>query len=115
MYRHKDASDIDFEAIDSMFKRILAEDKWLCENTQKNLEAGMFISGEMHTRMESGPLFLQNKVRGILQNHHKGEERLGHEVWPAQQKLPASAKANLDDQSFCRKLDACSGGRNISW
>ncbi|CAN9481857.1 unnamed protein product [Alternaria alternata] len=62
VYRHKDASDAEFEAIDSMYKRVLNEDKWLCLNTQKNYAAGVYVSGEMHARMEKGPLFVQKTL-----------------------------------------------------
>ncbi|RFN53490.1 cytochrome p450 oxidoreductase [Fusarium flagelliforme] len=63
VYRHKDASDEDFKTIDEMFKRILAEDKWLCNNAQKNLNAGVFVNGEMHPKLEQGPLYFQHRIR----------------------------------------------------
>jgi hypothetical protein len=85
VYRHKDASDKDFERIDSIFKRILSEDKWLCNNAQKNLNAGVFVNGEMHPRLESGPRFFQESVRKHLQTHRKQEEAAGKEIWPARQ------------------------------
>lgn len=77
VYRHKDASDEDFITIDEMFKRILAEDKWLCNNAQKNLNAGVFVNGEMHPKLEQGPLYFQHRIRGILFDQHMLEKKTG--------------------------------------
>ncbi|OAG44726.1 hypothetical protein AYO21_01216 [Fonsecaea monophora] len=67
VYRNKNSSDEDFELVNQIYKRIMSEDKYLCVNTQKNLNAGVFVNGELHPRMEKGPLFFQ-----------KSEERLAH-------------------------------------
>ncbi|KAF0636570.1 hypothetical protein FPSE5266_06710 [Fusarium pseudograminearum] len=80
VYRHKNASDEGFTTIDEMFKRILAEDKWLCNNAQKNLNAGVFINGEMHPKLEQGPLYFQHRVRGILTAHHELEKKAGKQI-----------------------------------
>ncbi|GKU08846.1 unnamed protein product, partial [Fusarium langsethiae] len=80
VYRHKDASEESFRTIDEMFKRILAEDKWLCNNAQKNLNAGVFVNGEMHPKLEQGPLYFQHKVRGILTAHRELEKKAGREI-----------------------------------
>ncbi|KAI5376770.1 hypothetical protein J4E82_004438 [Alternaria postmessia] len=100
VYRHKDASDAEFEAIDSMYKRVLNEDKWLCLNTQKNYAAGVYVSGEMHARMEKGPLFVQKTVRNLVRQHHERERQLGREIWPARQVLPDSATRVHEDEAF---------------
>jgi hypothetical protein len=47
--------------------------------------------------MEQGPLFFQQSIREQLQNHHKKEQAIGKEIWPAQQAAPEttiSTKAN---------------------
>jgi hypothetical protein len=107
VYRHKDATDEGFEKIDAIFKRILGEDKVLCNNAQRNLAAGVFVNGELHPRKEQGPLYFQSKVREILQSYRKREEALKKEIWPAQQVLPrgASTGASVEDMMFCNKLD----------
>ncbi|KAM0425792.1 hypothetical protein ACHAPT_009042 [Fusarium lateritium] len=101
VYRHKDASDDDFKRIDEMFKRILSEDKWLCNNAQKNLNAGVFINGEMHPRMEQGPLYFQSQVRKFLNDHHKLEEAAKKEIRPAQQILTGDTAVTEVDLDFC--------------
>jgi phenylpropionate dioxygenase-like ring-hydroxylating dioxygenase large terminal subunit len=116
VYRHKDAPDEAYNEIDAMFKRILGEDKWLCNNAQKNLDAGVFVNGEMHSRMEKGPLFLQDTVRKLVKAHHEREKELKREVWPARQQLPGDATGSAEDESFCASL-ACDSdaAAKIQW
>ena len=107
VYRHKDASDEEFERIDSMFKRVLGEDKYLCDNTQKNLNAGVFINGEMHPRMEEGPLYFQSRVRELLTHHQKLEKAAKRDINPAQQVLPISASVTEQDLGLCSGSACC--------
>jgi len=104
VYRHKNASDEDFKKIDEMFKRILAEDKWLCNNAQKNLNAGVFVNGEMHPQMEQGPLYFQHRVRELLNRHHQLEQSAKKEIRPAEQILPSSCHGTEKDSSLCSGL-----------
>ncbi|KAM6510255.1 hypothetical protein FALCPG4_017878 [Fusarium falciforme] len=115
VYRHKNASDADFKKIDEMFKRILSEDKWLCNNAQKNLNAGVFINGEMHPKMEQGPLYFQSQVRKFLNQHHKLEEAAKKEIRPAQQVLSGDKDATEVDMGFCSGV-ACSKDKGaLEW
>jgi hypothetical protein len=52
VYRHQDATDSEFIEISDFFKIIMKEDKELCNGTQKNLNAGIFLNGELHPRVE---------------------------------------------------------------
>src|SRR5690348_10843230 len=83
VYRHKDATDEDFTGISEFFKQVLREDKDLCNGAQKNLNAGIFVNGELHPRVEKGPLFFQTVTRELVTSHRQAEEKLGAEVWPA--------------------------------
>lgn len=114
VYRHKGATDEAFEQIDSMFKRILGEDKVLCNNAQRNLEAGVFINGELHPKKEKGPLFFQAKVREMLQEHRRMEETAKKEIWPARQVLCQNkySEASVEDMAFCNKLEC---ENEIAW
>ena len=111
VYRNKTSSDEDFELINQMYKRIMTEDKALCANAQKNLNNGVFVNGELHPRMEKGPLYFQNAVRELLREHHKREEKEGREIWPARQTLPAKASTSKEDEDFCAKVVATSKER----
>ncbi|KAH7006868.1 Rieske [2Fe-2S] iron-sulfur domain-containing protein [Ilyonectria destructans] len=104
VYRHRDASDDDFKKIDAMFKRILGEDKWLCNNAQENLNSGVFVNGEMHPRMEQGPLYFQSRVRELLNRHKKLEEAALREINPAQRSSPKDASATQKDLGLCSGL-----------
>ena len=105
VYRHKDATDEDFEYIDSFFKRVLGEDKYLCDAAQKNLNAGVFVNGELHPDLESAPIYFQNTVRQLVTEHHKKEDVKGEEIWPARRHMPRS-EATEEDAAFCDGL-AC--------
>ncbi|GLI79158.1 hypothetical protein PoHVEF18_007486 [Penicillium ochrochloron] len=104
VYRKKDSSDEGFEKINSIFKQIMSEDKDLCGNAQKNLNSGVFVSGELHPRLEKGSLHFQNVVRDLVTEFHKREEEAGHEIWPSRQTLPSEDKTSQDDIDFCSKL-----------
>lgn len=109
VYRNKNSSDADFELVDSIYKRIMSEDKYLCNLTQKNLNAGVFINGELHPRLEKGPLYFQKVVRDLLLEHYEREQEAQQEIWPARQVLPTSASVTEQDLSFCSNLPCQAG------
>lgn len=114
VYRNKNSSDEDFDVINDIYKRVMSEDKYLCANAQQNINAGVFVNGEMHPRLEQGPLFFQSSVRDAVTAHHKAERRRGAEIWPARQQLPGSAKVAAEDISFCSSMD-CSKTEGLEW
>ena len=107
VYRNKNASDEDFKVIDEMYKRIMSEDKVLCANAQRNLNAGVFVNGEMHPEMERGPLYFQKTVREVVKAHFNKEQEQGREIWPAQQRVPKTAEVAQSDANFCSAVDCC--------
>ncbi|KAH8809402.1 rieske [2Fe-2S] domain protein [Xylogone sp. PMI_703] len=111
VYRNKNSSDADFELVNAMYKRIMSEDKYLCNLTQQNLNAGVFINGELHPRMEKGPLYFQKVVRDSVLEHYKREQEAKHEIWPARQVLPKNASVSEKDVDFCSNL-SCQAGDN---
>lgn len=52
VYRHHNAGDEEFAAINAFYKQVLEEDKQLCIGAQENLSAGVFINGELHPEKE---------------------------------------------------------------
>ncbi|KAJ5569473.1 uncharacterized protein N7459_008903 [Penicillium hispanicum] len=107
VYRHKDATDEDFNLISDMYKRIMAEDKYLCINTQKNLNAGVFVNGELHPEMEKGPLHFQTTVRDVVTEHRRKEQATGHEIWPAQERVRPQAAIGQDIFPLPTTMDSC--------
>ena len=84
VYRHKDASQDEFVTISDMYKRVMSEDKALCEAAQKNINAGVFVNGEMHPVKEQGPLFFQGRCRDIVTAYHKREQLAAKKTQPPQ-------------------------------
>lgn len=107
VYRNKSSSNEDFELIDSMYKRIMSEDKVLCTNAQNNINAGVFINGELHPTLEKGPLYFQKSVRELLQEHNERETDADCEIWPSRQTLPTKAAVTRRDMDFCSAVDVC--------
>lgn len=54
VYRNRNSSDEDFHTIADTYARVMKEDKALCDRAQANLNAGVFINGELHPRWEKG-------------------------------------------------------------
>lgn len=118
VYRNTKSPIEDFKNIDAIYKRVMNEDKYLCNLTQKNLLSGVFINGEMHPKMEKGPLYFQHQVREIVTSHWKKENAEKREIWPARQRLPTDALASGRDIEFCSGL-ACqtpmTGKEGLAW
>lgn len=112
VYRHNTATDEAFNFISDFFKQVLREDKDLCNGAQKNLNAGVFMNGELHPRVEKGPLFFQEITRNLVMRHKEQEDKEGGEIWPATPKHDVSDKTG-EDVSFCRSLDCGAGQGQI--
>ena len=52
VYRHKNAPDEEFANICDFYRQVLEEDKDLCEGAQRNMDANVFTSGELHPDKE---------------------------------------------------------------
>lgn len=52
VFRHKDASDEIFKELDDFFKQVESEDKNLCNGAQQNLNAGVYINGNLQPSNE---------------------------------------------------------------
>lgn len=108
VWRNKHSSEEDFLLISQMYKRVMQEDKVLCERSQQNITAGVFVNGEMHPHMEKGPLFIQKRCREVVMEHHKREQAAGKQLWPAKQQLENQGNSVIsnEDVEFCEGL-AC--------
>lgn len=52
MYRHKNATDKEFNDLCEFYKQVLEEDKELCIGAQRNLNSGVYTNGEFHPDKE---------------------------------------------------------------
>lgn len=104
IYRNKNSSEEDFQRIHKLYAKVVSEDKILCELAQKNLNAGVFVNGQMHPRLERGPLYFQQRAREAIAEHVAREKAAEQEIWPARQVLPADAVVSKDDVELCSGL-----------
>ncbi|KAF5004577.1 hypothetical protein FDECE_8907 [Fusarium decemcellulare] len=119
VYRHYSASDEEFKAIMAFYKQVLEEDKDLCNGTQKNLNAGVFLNGELHPEKEKGPIHFQNTVRREVMEHRRKEVAQDEQIWPAMPKLShemMTGKLN-EEEVLCSELEreSCMGRSELSW
>ncbi len=52
VFRHKGATDEQFANINKFYHQVLEEDKTLCDGAQKNLNARVYVNGELHPQKE---------------------------------------------------------------
>lgn len=65
VFRHRDASDKAFKELDDFFKQVENEDKNLCNGAQKNLNAGVYVNGELQPFNEKVNLQDEGRVPAI--------------------------------------------------
>ena len=115
IFRNKNSSEEDFQLINQLYKRIVGEDKVLCELAQRNLNAGIFINGEMHPRLEKGPLYFQKVTREVIRGHYEREKAAKKEIWPARQNLPVTAAISKEDEELCSGLACRTHQEGLVW
>ena len=52
VFRHNDAPDEVFKQLDGFFKQVENEDKNLCNGAQRNLNAGVYVNGNLQPSNE---------------------------------------------------------------
>ncbi|KAI0595986.1 Rieske domain-containing protein [Biscogniauxia sp. FL1348] len=110
VYRHKNATDQEFANINAFYRQVLDEDKELCEGAQRNLDARVYVNGELHPEKEKGPIYFQNAVRRDVMEHRRKEEEQGREIWPAAPQITGEMKTEKleEEEDFCSRLEASS-------
>jgi hypothetical protein len=116
IYRNRHSSEADFKLISDMYARVMGEDKVLCINAQRNLERGVFTSGQLHPKYEKAPLFFQNTVREVITEHFEAEKSAGKEIWPAKHRLTTSDVDSSDrDEEICAVLSCGGRSEGLVW
>jgi hypothetical protein len=115
IYRNKNSSQEDFQRISQLYAKVVSEDKILCELSQRNLNAGIFVNGQMHPRLEKGPLYFQQRAREAIREHVEREKAAKREIWPAQQQLPADAAVSKEDEELCSGLNCQPNQAVLAW
>ncbi|OQU98527.1 Rieske [2Fe-2S] domain-containing protein [Cladophialophora immunda] len=115
IYRNKNSTEEDFQRIHQLYAKVVSEDKILCELAQRNLNAGVFVNGQMHPRLEKGPLYFQQRAREAIKEHVAQEKAERREIWPAQQRLPGDAAVSKEDVDLCSGLSCQSDQAGLAW
>jgi hypothetical protein len=115
VWKNRNSTHEEFDKLNVIYKRVMSEDKVLCERAQENINTGVFINGELHPHMEKGPLFFQRRCREIVMEHNKREKLAGKQLWPAKQALESTGNSAVsnDDVDFCEGL-ACGNDNDKS-
>ena len=115
VWKNRNSMREEFDRLNLVYKRVMAEDKVLCERAQANINAGVFVNGELHPHMEKGPLFFQKRCREIVMEHAQKEKKLGRQIWPAKQALEKEGNSAIsnEDVDFCEGL-ACGNDNDKS-
>ena len=100
VFRNKNSSEEDFQLVNQIYKRIMSEDKYLCEYAQKNINAGVFVN-----------------CRDTVTAHHEREKVAKKEIWPAKQQLPnqANSAVSKKDIDFCAGLTCPATQEGLAW
>jgi hypothetical protein len=117
VFRNTKSTAEQFKAVDEIYKRVMSEDKALCDAAQKNLNAGVFVNGELHPRLERGPLHFQSQVRDTVTEHFKKEQAAKKEIHPAKQEMPSSkaGEVSKEDIIFCSGLACGTTNQRLLW
>ncbi|KAI4744755.1 ISP domain-containing protein [Aureobasidium sp. EXF-12298] len=113
IYRNKHSSEEDFKLISSMYARVMAEDKVLCDQAQKNLNIGVFVNGQLHPKYEKAPLFFQQTVREIVTAHYRREQREGRQIWPAKREV--DDEVSKEDILICEGISCGEKKEALTW
>lgn len=62
VYRPKNATDDEFEKINAFYHQVLAEDKDLCDGSQRNINGGVYVNGEYHPEKEKVSTLLWTEI-----------------------------------------------------
>jgi hypothetical protein len=107
VYRHKNASQDDFQKVDEILQQIASENEAPAE---KNLRSGVLV--------DQTPLQFQNQVYQLVEHHRKLEGVAGREIRPAQQILDKSATKTEQDESLfssCSGLSCDKTSKELDW
>jgi len=116
VYRNLSATNEEFEAMDAFFKQVEREDKFLCENVQKNLNADAYVAGPLHPHNEKGVLHFKSWLKRAVMKHQEQEKRSKHQISPMTRHMPNSN--TTEEDVFCRSLcqhDSSEEQASLQW
>lgn len=115
IFRNKNSTEEQFQRVHQLYAKVVGEDKVLCELAQKNLDTGVFVSGEMHPRLEKGPLYFQKVARQTIREHFEREKAAKKAIWPARQQVKGNSGFSKDDEELCSGLACETNQSELAW
>jgi hypothetical protein len=97
IFRNTKSSLESFNLIKDLYAQVVSEDKALCEAVQRNLGLGIFKAGELHPRLERGPLGFQGWVRGVIRGFVQREKE-GEAERERERKMGKGGKGKMGDK-----------------
>jgi len=113
IYGKKGAHSSEVEDFVTFLKEVEQEDFDLCEATQRNLNSGVYMTGQLHPIKENGVLFYQAKTKEMIMDHLRLEKEAGKEIFPANAGLKYAGEEGKKADAFCKSLE-CLAGNGIS-
>lgn len=107
VFRHKDASDEDFNKAQDIIKRASEENKSLPNPSEKNFNTGILVN--------EAPLYFQSQVRQLLEHHSNLEEVAKKEIRPAQQVVEQVSEQDESLFSSCSGLSCGKIAKELAW
>ncbi|ODV77699.1 ISP domain-containing protein [Suhomyces tanzawaensis NRRL Y-17324] len=90
------------------------EDFNLCQNTQKNLDQGVYSSGYLHPQKEKGVLYYQGLVRDMVKEHFAKEQAAGTQIKPASVAYHKKNKDIEELEAICKTVN-CGSEKEFDW
>jgi hypothetical protein len=117
VFRNKTSPEEDFQTTSQLWSKVFSEDKILCQLSQENLERGVFVNGQMHPRLEKGPLYFQKKHREVIRAHHKREEAAQQKIWPVKRAMHLTEvdSVSQEDEALCSGLACQTRQERLAW
>lgn len=107
VFRHKHASDEDFNQVHDIIKRASEEHKSLPNPSEKNFNTGVLIN--------ETPLYFQSQVRQLLEYHSDLEGLAKKEIRPAQQVIDQNSEQDESLFSSCSGLSCGKLAKELAW
>lgn len=83
VYRRIDGDRDEIDEFTRFMWQLNQEDFALCEQTQRNLEVGIYSTGVLHPEKERGVLYYQNLIKNLVLEHLEVEKQAGRVIDPA--------------------------------
>lgn len=82
--------------------------------TQKHLNADVFVNGQLHLELENAFLLFQSTVRFLLRSLRQKEQSVEWQIWPARQCVSGSTTVE-DLDVYSQLVGSGQGAGMLKW